>query len=203
MKSKIDSQYVFIREDRACQGDIFRDLKYNYQTYKDLDGSLTVDEIIMPYAVVLSQDCDLESDYRNRQNEGKEQTTQDKYLHSILISPAYLAEELRLGTHLSGPGFGVKMEYHNHSRWNIIKDNKNERYHYLEANLEMQIPNLAIDFKHHFTVARNQLYESKGEHYIATLNELYREALSQRFAYYVSRIGLPEMKYSETIVAAK
>jgi len=204
MKSKIESVYIFDeKEERVCQGDIFRDLVYDYKVYKDETGALASDRITLSYVIVLSQDCDLESDYRNRSKKAEEQDTQDKFLHSILICPAYLAEELKQGVHLKGPGFALTMEGHNRKRWDIIQDNKNERYHYLTADLNLQIPNLAIDFKHYLTIPRSQLYDSRRKHYVATINELHREALSQRFAYYVSRIGLPEIKKEKKLVSAK
>ena len=202
MKSKIESVYILNKkEERVCQGDIFRDLVYDYRVYKDETGALVSDRITLSYVIVLSQDCDLESDYRNRSKKAEEQDTQDKFLHSILICPAYLAEKLKQGVHLKGPGFDLTMERYNSKRWDIIQDNKNERYHYLTADLNLQIPNLAIDFKHYLTIPRSQLYDSRGQNYIATINELHREALSQRFAYYVSRIGLPEVKKAEDLVS--
>lgn len=204
MKSRIESVYIFNEpEERICQGDIYRDLEYNYRIYKDENGKLATDRITLPYVIVLSQDCDLESDYRNRTQKAEEQKTQDKFLHSLLVCTAYPAEELRHGTHLSGPGFHLTMENYNTKRWDIIEDNKNERYHCLTADLNLQIPNLAIDFKHYFTVPRSELYGSRKKHYVASINELHREALSQRFANYVSRIGLPGMKIAENPVKAK
>ena len=204
MKSKIELVYIFNeKEERVCQGDIFRDLVYDYRVYKDETGALASDRITLSYVIVLSQDCDLDSDYRNRTQKAEEQDTQDKFLHSILICRAFLAEELRQGVHLEGPGFGLKMESYNNKRWAIIQDNKNERYHYLTADLNMQIPNLAIDFKHYLTIPRSELYDSRRKHYVATINELHREALSQRFAYYVSRIGLPKIKKEKELMSAK
>lgn len=204
MKSKIESVYIFNElEERICQGDIYRDLEYDYRVYEDEKGDRKIDKITLPYMIVLSQDCDLESDYRNRSQKAEEQESQDKFLHSILVCPAYLAAELHYGTHLSGPGFNLKMEDYNSKRWAVIEDNKNERYHCLTADLNLQIPHLAIDLKHYFAIPRSKLYDSRKKHYVASINELYREALSQRFAYYVSRIGLPDMKIAENPVKAK
>jgi hypothetical protein len=39
-----------------------------------------------------------------------------------------------------------------------------------------------------------KLQEHKEKHYICTVSELFREKISQRFANYLSRIGLPETK---------
>lgn len=204
MKSKIESVYIVDEEEeRICQGDIYRDLEYDYRVYKDEKGGLETDTITLPYMIVLSQDCDLKSDYRNRSQKAEEQESQDKFLHSILVCPGYLAGKLRYGTHLSGPGFNLTMEKYNGTRWDVIKDNKNERYHCLTADLNLQIPDLAIDFKHYFAIPRSKLYDSRKKHYVASINELYREALSQRFAYYVSRVGLPDMRRAEDSVKVK
>lgn len=189
MKSKIDSAYCKHDGSRLCQGDIFRDWEYDYRVYIEADGKLAVDTIALPYMVVLSQDCDLEGDFKNRQNpEGKH----DKFLHSILVCPAYLGEQLKRGEHLSESG--LTMERIGGKKWDDIEINTNPRYHFLKGNLEFQIPNLAIDFKHYFTVPRDKIYDNLKNHYLATVNELFRELLSQRFAYYLSRVGLPELE---------
>ncbi len=60
----------------------------------------------MEYGVVLSQDCDLNQDYNSRKEITDISNNQDnlylnnKMIPSILICPAYLAEQLRKGTHL-------------------------------------------------------------------------------------------------------
>ena len=196
MKSSVDSLYTCHNRSRVCQGDIFRDWKYDYQIYLNEDNRLTIDKIDLPYIIVLSQDCDLKEDVDNRQafkkisNDNSEQE-HDKYLQSILICPAYLAEQFRQGKHLAN--LNLRMQYMNKERWNSIKTKQKPRYHYLEGDIDLQVPNLVIDFKHYFTIPRDQLYNATEDHYLATVNELFRESLSQRFAYYLSRIGLPEL----------
>ena len=82
--------------------------------------------------------------------------------------------------------------------WNLVKQNKNDRYHYLAEGPEYGIPELALDFKHYRTVPRETLLEClKAESALGTLRPLYREHLSQRFANYLSRIGLPEAVAAE------
>lgn len=53
------------------------------------------------------------------------------------------------------------------------------------------IPELVIDFKHYYTIPTEEMYEAYKENYLASVEPLYREDLSQRFANYLSRIGLP------------
>lgn len=185
MNSKIDSIFIKHSEARICQGDIFRDFKYSGLI---VINKISIDEseMIFPYLIVLTQDCDLESDHKNH-IESKD--NQDKYLISILVSPGYIAEHFREGNHLEE--YHLKMERINHERWQKIENNQNPRYHFLKRKISFQIPDLVIDFKHYYTIPRGVLYNNFGDHYIGSINELFREALSQRFAYYLSRIGLP------------
>jgi len=186
MDSKIDSFYFKHDASQVCQGDIFRD--YELPTWFIDGGKTTVSQLKLPYVVVLTQECDLSEDFKNH---NKKAEKQDAYLQSILVCPAYQAELLREGKHLLG--LSLIMERHNSERWNLIINNRNHRYHYLEANPEYQIPPAVLDFKHYYTIPRNYLYNTFRDHYIGTINELFREALSQRFAFYLSRIGLPKL----------
>ena len=61
----------------------------------------------------------------------------------------------------------------------------------MKGEKTFQIPDLVLDFKHYYAISRDVLYENFGDYCIGSINELFREALSQRFAYYLSRIGLP------------
>lgn len=62
----------------------------------------------------------------------------------------------------------------------------------LEGKTELGVPEFVIDFKHFFTVPVDVVYKQRKTIYIATIGELYREELSQRFANFLSRIGLPD-----------
>jgi len=205
MKSRINSHYIKYDCKRICQGDILRDFDYPswVSITLNLDGKkiAKVSKIKFPYVVILSQECDLEKDFENRsilnQNLGEvedldQEAKQDKYIPSILLCPAYLAESLKEGKHLAE--LHLKMDRKNKDKWADIKNNEVPRYHYLQNDASLQIPLLTIDFKHYFTIPRDELYKVFKDHYIGTVNELFREALSQRFAFYLSRIGLPELE---------
>jgi hypothetical protein len=148
-----------------------------------------VDAIAYNYAVTLTQECDLEHDFHNRQGTPEKH---DKFLPSVLLAPAYLAERLREGEHLSD--IGLVMERYNSSRWRLIKRNGNERYHFLAQDITFQVPDLVIDFKHYFTMPRDNFYSEllDREHYVASVRVPFREHLSSRFTHYLARIGLPE-----------
>ncbi len=84
------------------------------------------------------------------------------------------------------------MENYNRERFREIKKNRYPRYHFIESDSNFKVPELVVDFKHYAAIQREWIYSQFSECYFASLKPLFREALSQRFAYYISRIGLPE-----------
>jgi len=184
--SQINTYYRRHNFGRILQGDILRDVKFNYAIQEN-----SIIKYFVPYMIVLSQDCDLKQDFNNHMDDSSNKK-HDKYLPSILVCPAYLSDDFRKGKHLES--FDLKMESKNSKQFKDIKNNQNPRYHYLEHYPEYQIPSLVLDFKHYYTFHTEYLYSIYGNHYMSSLNELFREALSQRFSYYLSRIGLPIIK---------
>jgi len=190
--SRIDALYCKHTTPRFCQGDILRDISTVVWAKETEGGSgVEIEERKLPYAVVLTQDCDLEQDYASRSD--LTLPNHDKYLQSILICPAYQAAQLRKGTHLES--LGLRMQNISSDPWRQVAQNNNYRYHYLEEYLDFQIPDLVIDFKHYLTIPREILYSlDRKIHYLGALSELFREDLSIRYSQYLSRIGLPNLK---------
>lgn len=180
--SKIKTRYRRTQKKRVCQGDILRDIKIVIGL-SDFDNHT---EINLPYAIVLTQDCDLKNDYDGRSDE----VNHDKWIKTILLCPAYPADQFFLGEHIAD----WKMKIQNQGEADKIKKNdQQKRYHYLEGDGGYSVPNLVIDFKHFYTAPRDLIYKNRKIYYLATINELFREELSQRFANFLSRIGLPEI----------
>jgi len=191
--SKIDSVYIKRTIKRICQGDILRNVDVIDNYILEQSGELVYDELNLPYIVVMTQDCDLESDFRNRSQTTPEK--HDKFLRTVLVCPAYIAANFKEGKHLED--LGLMMEKWNSKSFNQIKDQNKDRFHFLNQDQELQVPELIIDFKHYYAIPRETLFRMYNLHYLATINQLFREFLSQRFANYLSRIGLPEInKYS-------
>lgn len=181
--SRIKNRYKRVQKTRLCQGDILRDITLVISAFE----SKRHIEIFMPYAVVMSQDCDLSNDHRARV---EKKSDYDKYLKTVLICPAYRAEELFNGKHIEG------WEIRSKGDGEIKKIKKNDeykRYHFLPGNQSLAIPDLVVDFKHFYTAPRDLLYKKRKQIYLATMSELFREEISQRFSFYLSRIGLPEI----------
>lgn len=175
-------------DQRWSQGDILRDVSMVLWA-EQIEDSLEVREHNLGYCVVLSQDCDLLHDYNSRAN--PQPKDHDKFLQSILVCPAYPADSLWEGSHLKEQKF--VMQRINSDEKKRVKQNNAYRYHYLNSDLNLQIPELVIDFKHYFTIPRDIVYRNNFRScYLATIGDLFREHLSQRFATFLSRIGLPE-----------
>lgn len=156
---------------------------------EESEGELLIQELLVPYCVVLTQECDLEQDFSNRNSPEKFARSQDKIVPSLLFCPAFPAEQLRAGAHLRD----IPMERINSADWKRVSQNNNYRYHFLPEFKDAQVPDLVIDFKRYFTVPREVAYrETFRKAWLASLADLFREHLSSRFAHYLSRIGLPE-----------
>jgi hypothetical protein len=107
-----------------------------------------------------------------------------------LFSPAFPSDIIREGKHLKDI-FNIQTERISTYPFRIIKRNENPRYHMLTQFSELQIPELILDFKAYYAIPFDSFMENYKEHYLATTNELFREDLSQRFAFYLNRVGLP------------
>ncbi len=185
--SKIKSQYIKLRKSRFCQGDILRDIYISFGSDLGESDKKQLERHYLPYCIIMTQDCDLNSDHVERiKNRGH-----DKYLQAILLCPAYQEDLFFAGTHIEN----WQMQQMSSKLKDRIKENNYfERYHHIEGDHTSAIPNLVIDFKHFFTVPRDLIYKDRKKIYLITLNELFRERLSQRFANYLSRFGLPDLK---------
>lgn len=191
MNLKADS----IRAARICQGDIIRNVDcIEYAIEKE--GVIEVSRIRFPFTIVLTQDCDLEQDHKIQCNMTK--LVKDKKLISVLVAPLYNAEHVFQGDHLSTLDITMEPVNKNKTPGKYLKNNERPRYHYLEFPPDIHLVPSIIDFKHYFSVNANYLTKMKLENYVCTLSELYREDVSQRFASFLSRIGLPDIKESST-----
>jgi hypothetical protein len=185
--SKVTSPYWCHTLERVHQGDILREIEVVLWVFKK-EKEIDVKKRGLEYAIILTQECDLEQDVNNRIN-CKDHS--DKFIDSILLIPAYPADKVREGNHIKGS----KMQTFHSDPWRSLKDNHDYRYHYLKEFPDFQLPSLVADFKHYFTIPRDILYEAymNKKHYVASLAELFRENLSIRFAQYLARIGLPDI----------
>ena len=177
------------RLGRVSQGDIYRDVKViDYVIEKR--GNIEISRIVFPLIIVLTQDCDLEQDSKIRYGR-EEATTQDKLIFSVLVAPLYNVEHVYMGEHLQQ--MGIKMQMINSkTQKNNLVNNEISRYHHLDFPSEIAITPSVIDFKHYFSVHVEYL-RKKTSDFVCRVSPLFREDISHRFAFYLARIGLPEI----------
>jgi hypothetical protein len=181
------------RLKRISQGDIFRNVEC-IEYVAEKRGTIEVSKIEFPFVVVLTQDCDLEQDGRYKNNPAaKPPSNDDKKLFSVLVAPLYNAEHVFLGEHLAD--LGLKMASINKSKTEgkTLMQNERPRYHFLDFPTDIPVVASVTDFKHYFSVSVAYLEKIRPKNFVCRLSELYREDLSQRFAAYLARIGLPDI----------
>jgi len=193
-ESQIKNRYQ-ICGGRICQGDILRDVTVSLGVEHNSNGDeVEVEYRYCNYAVVLSQDCDLENDYKrvaenSKLEEGKK-PDHDNCLQVVLVCPAYLLTDFLEGKHIASWNMNTELNSEKNKK-KLKKNSEFKRYHYIKNNGDLGVPELIVDFKHFLTVPRDSLYKIHNQAYLATMGELFREDLSQRFSNFISRIGLP------------
>lgn len=142
---------------------------------------------IHPFAIILTQACDLEQDYRARRTI----VSADKMIPTILFCELETAEALR------------RMVQAN--VWDRIKRNLDEPYHFFQMvnqELDLQgegLPELGTDFKRVFAIPTDEVYhriqcgEAKRR---CHLQSPYLEHFCRRFANFLSRVALPVQHFS-------
>lgn len=191
------SPYIASDETGALrQGEILSGLM---QPKVKLDGlesyarATAFDMITHPFAIVVSQDCDLDWDFRARSDDPP---SESKKIPSLLLCEVTTAESLSGRTDI------------NSKLWQRIRINKDERYQFLERvpperdSEQEGVPELGIDFKRYFTLPTEDIYFQIRTRQIkrrAVLTSPYVEHLSSRFCYFQSRIALPADHFSEPV----
>lgn len=82
--------YKIAFPQRVNQGDLFRDLKFQYVNTENQSIEVTFD-----FWIVLTQDCDLQQDFDARSNHGR--PSDDKFIQTVLVCPAFVSEQLKEG----------------------------------------------------------------------------------------------------------
>lgn len=181
------------RSGAINQCDIFRNVEF-IEYVAENGNVIEVSKICFPYAVVLTQACDLQQDINSRKRiEETHSGNHDKFLVSVIVAPIYNFEDFRQGKHLEQLGLSMADQgRRTRSRCENIIKNENKRYHYLNFDKDVELVESVIDFKHYFTVTINYLQNQYQEKYVCSIDSLYKELISQRFSNFLSRIGLPD-----------
>lgn len=182
------------RDGPICQAEILSNIIQHTIDISGLSGgALKVDRRAHPFAIVISQDCDLDQDGKSRTETQRDSESQKAQLKSRLI-PGILFLEVTGATDLRG------RSDINSTLWSRIKINKDERYHFIEAfplSNDLQAeggPELAIDFKRYFTIPTEEVYAQISAGLAKRRTMLvtpYAQHLSQRFTSFLARVALP------------
>jgi hypothetical protein len=183
---------ISVTDSRFRQGEILSGVnQYIVTPTSPTDGAAGVVTTVVskrhPFAVIITQDCDLAQDFTGRCS--VEEKLQKLKIPNVLLCEVDLADNMR--------GNGVVPQ--GSEIWKNVTQNKNERFEFLrslpsEDDLSGEgLAPLLCDFKKVFSVPTDVLYlQAKG---VATrrayLLTPYAEHLSTRYAYFLSRIGLP------------
>lgn len=143
-------------------------------------------------AIIVSQDCDLEQDFKQRQRVTEAGETvdreDDKLLPCVLLCEVATAKAILES--IGNQGRTIREKF---------RKNHEDRYQYLREVEPTQdaegcgIDAMGIDFKRYFTVPTQELYEQlkQGCQRRCRLGPQYLEHLSDRFTNHLSRVGLP------------
>lgn len=177
------------------QGEIVSDLVQVLLRAESLGhegGDVELEEKTHPYALIMTQDCDLDWDFKARAQVPEDQPAQEnkrqaKLVPNILLCELTTAEILR--PRLAG-GDVLKR----------IRSHQDERYYCLQAvpaaydRIGQGMPELVADFKRVFSIPTEELYKrlGLGMQRRTILETPYLQHLGSRFGYYCLRVALPE-----------
>jgi len=143
---------------------------------------------VQAFAIILTQDCDLEQDHRIRFSDIPNPV---KMISNVLLCEVTTAQD----------SINLLKEKVQSSTWRRIVQNNDQRYHFLESvrpgcdHAYEGIPELVIDFKRYFSLPVAELYrriEIQGTIRRTLMVSPYMEQVCRRFANYLSRIALPQ-----------
>lgn len=183
------------------QGEILTNLvqiQVNLESIETVQNNInySVTPLVHPYAIIVSQDCDLEQDFNFRFHKcGKERHR----LPSVLFCEVIEAEELRQGERNQNV-FQSKTV-----RKNFL-DNNEYRFHFIQAipeefdALKQGLPELGMEFKRYFSMPTGEVYrriELSHAQRRCRLKSPYLEHFCNRFHHFNNRIALPEQYESK------
>lgn len=144
-----------------------------------------IEALDLPFAMVVSQDCDLDWDWKNRSGRVPES---NKDLPSVLLVVVQEAKPQY------DDGGAVK------SQWKTIRQNKNDRYQFFQKVLPDEdvqgqgLPELLVDFKRYYAISTEVLYASVSANIAqrrCILTAPYLQHFAQRFGAFQGRVALP------------
>ncbi|MEQ8469522.1 hypothetical protein [Coleofasciculus sp. E1-EBD-02] len=186
-----------IKNASLRQGEILTDVVQYNPVVSELSREaeeLSFEPVIHPYAIIVTQDCDLDWDYRARQSNNAQSS---KLLNSVILCEIATAQEVR---------DIADKDIMNRKAWELVKSQRHERFYFFEkipVEYELEqagLPELTADFKKIFGIDASTLY-CQLDLGIAkrrtVLSSPYLEHFSQRYYSFHSRVALPYQYESE------
>jgi hypothetical protein len=177
-----------VKKSSLRQGEILTNVVQYCPVMSDSsDEGISFTRIIHPYAIVITQDCDLDWDYEAR-NEGSGRTA--KLLNSVILCEIDTARAVRDNKDVMSAS----------AEWNLVKSQRHERFYFfekvpVECELgQMGLPELTADFKKVFGVNSEDLYRQIDLDIAkrrAVLSSPYLEHFSRRYYGFHGRVALP------------
>jgi hypothetical protein len=155
---------------------------------------LSFDSILHPYVIVVTQDCDLDWDYRARQSSNPRLL---KILNSVILCGISTAREVKDIEDKS---------VMNTKEWDLVKSQRHKRFYFLEkvpSECEFEgigLPELVADFKRVFGIDTATLYRQLELGMMkrrTVLSSPYLEHFSRRYHSFHGRVALPSQYSSE------
>jgi len=173
-------------DERLRQGEILAGLIQVKQQLNSIGTTdFRVDLITHPFAIILTQDCELAQDFKLRSENGEAPALLENILFAETVTTLELKGKLP-------PGKDI---------WKRVIQNKDERYQCIEEvpaafdQTSQGIPSLGCDFKRYFSVPTAEVYARIKLGQVVRRSRLitpYTEHLIQRFSFFQVRIPLPE-----------
>jgi len=152
---------------------------------------LTFTPVLHPYTIVVTQDCDLDWDFKAR---GTSNSNPAKLLNSVVLCEIGTAEAIR------------SMDGINRKEWELVVAHRHERFYFFEKispeyETEQEgLPELTADFKKVFGVDAATLYRQIELGIVkrrTVLASPYLEHFSRRYHSFHGRVALPFQYESE------
>ena len=181
-------------DDVVCQGDIYKDVHFNYIESEDDEG-VNIIEYVFPYAIVVSQGCDVISMSKMEcSKEGKA----TKFMPAILMCPIYDEQMARNTDHLDDAFEELRIKkipenLYTSNEKKIVDKDWHYRFHALtiKYNQNNALEKSIIDFKQYFTVPISYLVRHREDR-LFRLDDLYAEQITLKFSNYLSRVAMPD-----------
>ena len=139
---------------------------------------------IHEYTLLLTQDCDLDLDYKARSGD----VADDKIVPDMLFCEAEQSNHMR-GSHQINSEIWRRIQSHNHERYQLLPEVPSDK-----DRIGRGVPALGLDFKRIFTIPTEEVYRRimLGQTLRRSrMTSPDREHLINRFTRFQGRVALP------------